>query len=240
MKRITFVLFIILASFVQAQNDTLPAADQLFADRDHSGNLQKAISILRDLAGTKPSYDIYWRLAKYQYYLSELQPDKKARATALEAGMEAARKAVSLDPGKAEGHFWLASNCGEYADQKGIFKSLSLIKTIRTEFEEAFRIDPLYENGVVYLALGQLNLQLPGLLGGDHERGLQLLEKGLKAAPSNLDLKLTLAEIYTKKGRKMEARKLLEDVLSKDDPLATPGETEAMRAKARKQLAAMP
>jgi FimV-like protein len=52
-------------------------------------------------------------------------------------------------------------------------------------------------------------------------------------------LKVSLAEAYLKKGRKDEARKLLESVLSANDPARSPRELEELRSKARELLAKM-
>ncbi|HKP84761.1 MAG TPA: TRAP transporter TatT component family protein, partial [Blastocatellia bacterium] len=140
------------------------------------------------------------------------------------------------DGNRVEGHFWLAASDGEYADMKGALQSLGLGKIIRKEFEAALAIDPMYENGAAYLALGQIDLSLPRLFGGNEKRGIERLEQGLKAASNNAEIKIALADAYDKKGRKDEARKLLESVLSANDPARTPNELEELRNKARARL----
>ena len=148
-------------------------------------------------------------------------------------GVEAAKKSVAIDDKRVEGHFWYAANEGEYADLKGALQSLGLVKTIRKEFEAAFAIDPGYENGAIYSALGQIDLNLPRLLGGNERRGIEKLEEGIKVGPNNAELKVTLAEVYQKKGKKEEARKLLESVIAVTDPNRSPNEMEELRTKAR-------
>ena len=64
----------------------------------------------------------------------------------------------------------------------------------------------MYQDGAAYLALGQIDVSLPRLFGGNEKRGIERLEQGFKAAQNNSEIKLALAEIYDKKGRKAEAK----------------------------------
>lgn len=220
------------------QADPIAQADALFASRDNNDNLSRAASLMEQLTTREPSnYEAWWRIARLRYYLADRQNDQTKKSKMLQAGVEAARKAIAIDEKRVEGHFWYAANEGEYADLKGVLQSLGLVKTIRKEFEAALAINPSYENGAIYSALGQIDLNLPRLLGGNDRRGLERLEEGLKVGPDNAELKVSLAEAYQKKGRKDEAKKLLESVLTANDPARSPKELEELRSKARELLA---
>src|SRR5436853_7463988 len=93
---------------------------------------------------------------------------------------------------------------------KGALQSLNMVKTIRKEFEAALLINPSYENGAIYSALGQIDLNLPKLLGGSDKRGIERLEAGLKVGPDNAELAVTFAVVYGRKVRKEDARKQLD------------------------------
>jgi tetratricopeptide (TPR) repeat protein len=221
-----------------AAQEDLTEADRMFALRDETAKLNQAIDVCQRTVQQQPdNYEAWWRLAKFEFYLSDLQKADSDKEKLLKAGIEAAMKAVDLNSKRVEGHFWLASNDGEYAELKGAFKSMSLIHSIRAEFETAYEIDPMYENGSVYQALGELYIRLPGLFGGDDDKGLELLETGVKKAPSNLNLKMTLAEFYLKKGNKDDARKLLNEIPSVNDPILTENETRDLRWRASQDLA---
>ncbi|HLG13075.1 MAG TPA: TRAP transporter TatT component family protein [Blastocatellia bacterium] len=220
-----------------AQENEIASADRLFGGRDNVESLKQAVATLEGLLPRQgKNYEVMWRLAKYRYYLADREKAEANRIKLLEGGMDAAKKAIALNEKRVEGHFWLGANTGEYADMKGAFTSLGLISTIRKEFEKAFQIDAAYENGSVYVALGEMDLSLPRLLGGNDRRGLEMLEKGLLAAPANVELKVTLAGRYIKKGRNSEAKRLLEAVANLIDPLRTPKELEELRSKARAML----
>lgn len=231
-------MLILLPGTAQAlQAGPIERADVLFAARDNGDNLKQATSTMEQLTTREPAnYEAWWRLARLRYYLADREKDSSKKSKVLQAGVQAAMKAVVLDAKRVEGHFWFAANEGEYADLKGALQSLNLVKTIRKEFEAALAINPAYENGAIYSALGQIDLNLPRLLGGNDRRGIERLEEGLKVGPNNAELAVTLAEVYAKKGRKDEARKLLESVISGNDPARSPAELAELKSKARSLL----
>jgi tetratricopeptide (TPR) repeat protein len=222
-----------LACSTLAQDTALQKADRLYAERDKTENLRQAVSLVEKEV---TSYEAMWRLAKFRFYMSNLESQNEQKIKLLQAAIAAAEKAVKLDANRVEGHFWLGVNKGKYADLKGGFAALGLVKTVRRELETALKLDPNYAKGTIQLALGQLALQVPRLLGGNHKRGLELLEAGLKVGQANAELKLALAEQYGKKNRKAEARKLLEEILKEEDPLRTPLEQNDLRNRARQAL----
>lgn len=232
-------MLILLPATAQAsQPGPIERVDVLFAARDNGDNLKQATSMMEQLTAREPSnYEAWWRLARLKYYLADREKEQSKKSKLLQAGVEAAKRAVALDDKRVEAHFWFAANEGEYADLKGALQSLNLVKTIRKEFEAALGISPAYENGAIYSALGQIDLNLPRLLGGNERRGVERLEEGLKIGPNNAELAVTLAQVYEKKGRKDEARKLLESVLGGNDPGRSPAEMEELKTKARALLA---
>lgn len=239
MRNLILVLMLFLSPVLaySAQKDPASRADELFAARDYADNLKQGVSLMEQLTAREPSnYEAWWRLARLRYYLGDREKDQTKKTRLFQAGVDAGKKAVALDGTRVEGHFWFAANEGEYADLKGALQSLGLVKTIRKEFEAALAINPAYENGAIYSALGQIDWNLPRLLGGNERRGIERLEEGLKVGPNNAELKVTLAEIYLKKGRRDEAKRLVESVLSVNDQARSPIEMEELRAKARTLL----
>ena len=220
-----------------SQASPIARADELFTARDNSDGLKQAVLLMEQLTTREAAnYEAWWRLSRLRYYSGDREPDAAKKSRLFQAGVEAGKKAVALDDKRVEGHFWYAANEGEYADLKGALQSLGLVKTIRKEFEAALAIDPAFENGAIYSALGQIDWNLPRLLGGNERRGIERLEEGLKVGPRNAELKVTLAGIYQKKGRADEARKLLGSVLTDSDPARSANEMAELKAKARTLL----
>ncbi|MBI3649597.1 MAG: hypothetical protein HY231_00950 [Acidobacteria bacterium] len=216
-----------------AQEMALQKADKLYIERDQVESLRQAIALLEKEVS---NYEAMWRLAKFRFYLADHDSHKEEKSKLLQAGIAAAEKAIKLDTKRVEGHFWLAANKGEYADLKGGFAALGLIKTVRKEFEIALSLDPNYAKGSTHLALGRMLTEMPKLLGGSDKKGLEYLENGLQFGPRNAELKLYLAEQYAKIHRQDEAKKLLTDILTEDDPLRTPKEQSDLRSKAQRLL----
>lgn len=196
----------------------LAQADMLYREREARLALEQAMATWAEVLATHPdTYEAAWKLARAAYYDGTHAPEPQ-RAAALERGIEAARRAVSLQPHRPDGHFWLALVYGGYAQEKGIFKGLSLRKPIREELETVLKIDPGYERGGAYRVLGRYYYKLPGWLGGSKEKSEQYLRLALPHDPANTATHLFLGDTLVALGRKADARKEYQAVL--DAPLS--------------------
>lgn len=193
-------------------------AERLYAQRETPERAREAVAVLRRArAADYQNYEVAWKLSKFDYYLGSRDGEKEARAAAFEEGVAAGEAAVRLRPDAPDGHFWLGANLGGRAQLKGALSALSAVDDIRREMETVIRLEEGYQAGSAYLALGQLDLQLPGLLGGNKRRAVEVLEKGLHFGPDNALLRLRLAEAYRAVKRPADARKQL-DALFKMQP----------------------
>jgi tetratricopeptide (TPR) repeat protein len=191
--------------------------------------VRQGIAVLRQARiADYGNYEAAWKLARASYYLGEHTTDERERDAAIREGSEAGKLAVQLDAGKPEGHFWLGANYGGAAEHSTL-AGLSTVEDIRREMEAVLKIDERYQNGSAYLALGQLYLEAPRLLGGDYQKAIEALEKGLKFGSDNALLRVSLAEAYHDVKRDADARKQI-DVLLKmtPDPNYLPEHKEAV------------
>jgi tetratricopeptide (TPR) repeat protein len=189
----------------------------------------------RFLASDGRNYQLLWRVARACYFVG----DNVAKAEKLryfELGMNAGQRAIAREPNAVEGHFWLAVNYGGYADQKGVFKSLQMVKKIRAEMENVLRLNDRYYDGNAYLALGEMDRQLPRIIGGNLGRAIARLEQGLRVAPDNLEMKLSLAQAYLEKGREEDARRQLQDLLGRQINPSRANAERGTQEKARQML----
>jgi tetratricopeptide (TPR) repeat protein len=197
------------AAFGQAFQE----ADRLFTYGEDASRDQQAWGVIeRALASDGNNYQWLWRAARVRYYLGDAAP-KANKLKHFESGIGYGQRAIGLQPNAAEGHFWLGANYGGYSEVKGAFSALATVKKIRAEMETVLRLNAGYEDGRAYLALGELDRQLPRLLGGNLKRAITRLEAGLKLAPHNLEMKYALAQAYQEDGRKEEARRQLNELL---------------------------
>ena len=208
--------------------EDIARADQLYGQRDDLMQLRRAIVSLRQALTKDPAnYDAAWKLSKFNYYLATHSDDEKERDSAFRAGIDAGKTAVQLQNEKPDGHFWLGANYGGAAEHSTI-QGLATVNDIRNEMQTVLRLDEGYQNGSAYMVLGLVDLNAPGIVGGDPKRAVEEMEKGLRFGEPNAFLHLHLAEAYKKVGRDDDARKELKKILSMTpDPSYLPEYKEA-------------
>ena len=206
----------------------IATADQLYANRDDTLQLRRAIVSLRQALIKEPgNYEAAWKLSKFNYYLATHTTDSKERDDAFRAGINAGKSAVQLNNDKPDGHFWLGANYGGAADQSAI-QGLATVDDIKNEMQTVLRLDQGYQNGSAYMVLGLVYLNAPKFIGGDPKKAVEEMEKGLPFGEPNAFLHLHLAEAYTKVGRAADARKEIQKILVMDpDPNYLPEYKEA-------------
>lgn len=198
--------------------EQIAQADKLYAGREDLAKVREAVTLLRQARAAEfNNYDAAWRLAKFDYFLGAHTKDKAERDKAFKEGVEAAQAAIKLQEGKPEGHFWLGANLGGQA-QASPLSGLGSLEDIRKQMERVLQIDEGFQSGSAYMVLGQLDLEAPMMMGGDPENAVKLLEKGLKYGENNSPLRLRLAQAYKAVGRKDDARKQLNAIISMKTP----------------------
>lgn len=228
---------------IAAPAETLSAAellvrsDKLYAQRSDLTQVRETVSLLRrGRTAEFQNYDVAWRLARADYYLGAHTKDDNERDNSFREGVETGEAAVKLQGEKPEGHFWLGANMGGRA-QASMLSGVADAQDIRHEMETVIKIDEKFEFGSAYMVLGQVDLEMPRLMGGDPEAAVKNLEKGLQYGPDNALLRLRLAQGYLAIGRKDDARKQIDTLISmKPNPDFVPEHNEAME-EARKLLA---
>lgn len=227
---------------VAAPAETVPVAelianaDKLYEQREDLARAREAVAMLKRVRKAEAqNYEAAWRLARLDYYLGSHTKDEKERDAAFREGVQAGEDAIRWQAGKAEGHFWLGANMGGRA-QSSSLSGLADAEDIRREMEAVIKIDEGYEGGSAYMVLGQVDLELPRLMGGDPDEAVKNLEKGLRFGADNLLLRLRLAQAYLATGRKEDARKQLDIVMNtKPNPKFAPEYKDATE-EARKLL----
>jgi len=226
-------------SSIAYNKDAVPSmiaqADQFYARRDDLTQLEQGIVLLRQATTADPNnYEAFWRLAKFDYYLAS-HTDGEYQERAFREGVDAAKSAVALQPNKPEGHFWLGANYGGSLETETI-SGLASTSDLRQEMQTVLKINEGYQDGSAYMILGLLDLKAPRIAGGDPQRAVQEMEKGLQFGPGNAFLRLHLAEAYQAVGRSEDARQQLNAILSMTpDPNYLPELKEA-QAKARTMM----
>ncbi|MCB2186092.1 MAG: TRAP transporter TatT component family protein [Deltaproteobacteria bacterium] len=216
--------------------EMIAQADQLYAERADVAKAEQAAQLYEQALAADPrSEDAAWKLARTEYYLGNKAP-KDQKEAIFQKGVDAAKKAVAINPKSVPGHFWLGVCYGVYGNAKGIMSSLSLVDPIKEEMETVLKLDPNYEGGGPQRVLGRLYFKLPGLMGGDNDKAVAYLQEAIKLGPTRWLNQLYLAEVYADLGKKDEAKALLEQVIAGPAPQGLEPEYQDWKALAEKQL----
>jgi len=202
------------------------SADALYADRATLASARRAADLWSTALANNPrDFDGAWKLARADYWLGGHVP-KSEQHGFYDKGIEAARRAIEIDPKKPEGHFWLAANMGALAESSG-FAGLRYRKPIKTELETVLRLDPAFLEGSADRALGRWYDKVPRLFGGSRKQAEEHLKASLKYKDDSAITHYFLAELYADDGRVAEARTELQKVLDAPiDPEWVPEDRE--------------
>lgn len=138
---------------------------------------------------------------------------REMRRAYFEQGQVLGEQAVAMDERSADAHFSLFCNLGELLRLNGeSLTSLFGFRRMMNELERALEIDPAHIDALS--AKGTLLVKLPGLLGGDSEKGEQLLQHVIKRAPKAVNARLALAKVRCERGSHQEAVALASDALT--------------------------
>lgn len=214
---ISCILVFYLAISPNLSFERLQDPDGLYAARTDLAKAREATAIWADRLEKNPKdFESAWKLARARYWLGT-HASEAERKTFLEGGIAAGRSAVTVEPKKPEGHFWIAANMGALAESFGMRQGLKYRGDIKSELEQVLAIDPAFQQGSADRALGRWYYKVPGLFGGSNKKSEEHLRKSLTYNANSTASHFFLAETLLDMGRKPDARAELQKVL--DAPL---------------------
>lgn len=107
-----------------------------------------------------------------------------------------------LKPSGADYHYKYGGALGMKAKEVNKFKALGMIGEVRESFEKAIDLDPKHIDA--RWALIELNLQLPGIVGGSESKAIQYSNELLKLSPIDGYLSRGHIEEYFKRYKSSE------------------------------------
>ncbi|MGE3492737.1 MAG: TRAP transporter TatT component family protein [Vicinamibacterales bacterium] len=211
--------------------------DALYQDRENLASAEKATDIWSARLKANPQdFTSAYRLAQARYWLGTNGLPEPQRKAALEAGIEAARAAMAIDPNRPEGHFWLAANMGGLAESFGLRQGIRYRGAIRDALEKTLKIDAAFLQGSADRALGRWYFKVPGLFGGSNKKSEEHLRKALAYNPQSVISHIFLGDTLADMGRKDEARKAYQAAIDAPfDPDWTP-EDRRFKEQAKRLL----
>jgi hypothetical protein len=133
----------------------------------------------------------------------------------VDMGVQAAEAAVAVNPGRVEGHYYVAALVGRQAERATV-GALDMVPRIQEEAQRAIDIDRTYDNCGPLLAMGMLLVAAPPWPQsiGDPETGIEFLREAAACSDYPVN-RIVLAEALLDQGNFEEARELLRWVLAR-------------------------
>jgi len=172
-----------------------------------------ALSVDIGFAATEESSKLLSAKALEECDLGRRAKERSDRLGHFEKSQALAERAVALDDQHADAHFALFCSLGERGRIDGE-KSLSALfgfgKVMR-ELDRTLELDPTHLDALS--SKGAFLIRLPSALGGDVERGEQMLRNVIQRAPKAINARLSLAKSYAARGKEAEGITLAADAL---------------------------
>jgi len=227
MRRVAILVGIVAMTASLRAQGAAPDPDRLYADREHLASATEAARIWEARLAKDPrDFESAWKLARACYWLGgHVAPNEQRKQ--FERGIDAANKAVALQPNRAEGHFWLAADMGAMAEGFGLRAGVKYRGPIKKALETVLMIDPGFLQGSADRALGRWYLKVPRLLGGSKDKSVEHLKRSLGYDANSTATHFFLAETYLEMDKKDDARRELQAVFAAPlNPEWTPEDKE--------------
>lgn len=199
-------------------------------DREHEAmNVSAALQHYEQaIAADSNDYAAHWKAAREAVDLGEFNPSKEERTVLYQKAERYARRAATLMPQDAEGHFHLARAIGRNALTMGTRDRIKFAKEVRNHALEALKYDPkhagaLHVMGVWNAEVMRLNgfsrMIAKNFLGGQifgqasWKEAVRYMEESAAVEPDRLVHHLDLGKIYADVGQSGKAREQLELVV---------------------------
>jgi tetratricopeptide (TPR) repeat protein len=183
-------------------------------DRQDRAALEQLAAGNADAARSRPNdAAAQYQLALAHSYVAEVaieQHDKQHAFAAAELGIEAAERAVELNPNSAEYHRTLGTLCGQAISSAG-FAGLRHGKCALDEVDKAIALDP--KSSDAWLSHGVGMYYLPAAFGGGVEKAIGDFRKAIALNSDSADAWLWLGIALRKSNQEDEAHKAIEKSL---------------------------
>jgi hypothetical protein len=228
-----FFALLVATSSIVAQTDP----DALYRERANVDRAREAVGIweARLKADTR-DFESAWKISRATYWIGKHEARDPGRRS-LERGVAAGRQAAALQPGRPEGHFWMAANMGALAESFGLSQGLRYRGDIKEALERVLKIDPAFLDGSADRALGRWYHLVPGLFGGSESKSEELLRKSLTYNENSILTRFFLAETLFERDKIAEGLEELRKVIAATPDAEFEPEDRELQQKAAEELA---
>jgi len=160
---------------------------------------------------TKRRFEVYWKLARACFLLTEILPEKQQRWIYGRKGRDYAGWAAALRPRRVEPHYYRALNIAKVAEATS---NRTLVKAMVAEAEIAAGIDPRFDEAGPLRFLGKVYITAPAwpVSIGSSEKALEYMERAVELWPTPLN-RLFLGEALYHEEEYDRARRTIQKAL---------------------------
>lgn len=236
MGALLFLLAVLLVPAPgQAQSPIEEARSLIASYHTDLAKLDRARDLLEKSLKTDSQVEAMIVLSRVYFLWGDVRASTaEEKLQAYERGREVGKRAVELAPRNPEPHFWYATNTAKWGQTKGVMRSLFLLPTIREELDIIFSLAP--DHPGAHALAGNVDLEIPAMLGGGVEKAEEHFRKALKMDPKYTGTRVDLARALIKQGKYAEARKELRRVLDEKEPRSYADWTVKHTKKAKELL----
>jgi len=181
-------------------------------------NLNGSTDILEKIIDQDP-YNLEALLLLSRVYLTYGHTEatiKDQKIGSFKKGTEIGKKAIELAPDNPDAHFIYVANMASLGKEKGILKSLFMVRKIRNEVELILKLNPNHVEGTAMN--GVLFYSLPAFMGGDIHISQVYLRKAIMLDPHLTTTKIYLAKNLMKQEKYDDAKRTLQEVINEKKP----------------------
>lgn len=151
--------------------------------------------------------------ALHECDLGRRAAERSVRLSHFERGEKLAEQALAQNNELADAHFALFCSKGEQLRIDGeTISSLWGFRRVMRALDRTLELDPNHLDALS--SKGTFLVRLPVMMGGDVEKGEQMLRQVIQRDPKAVNARIALAKTYASRGRQQEALSLANEALT--------------------------
>jgi len=204
--------------YAEDSDSLIDKAIELYETRHlNRENLTKSKEILQDVVAQEPeNLRAHCELSRVCYLLGDEAEAKDEKLDLYKQGQDFGKRAINIDDNSDLAHFWYLVNLGRIGQTKGVLHSLGSVPEFKREVDKVLEINP--EHTGALNAKAMLYYELPGILGGNVNKSIELLNKAIEIDSSYTLLYVDMGKMHIKKKDYEKARWYLKRATEIENP----------------------